>query len=68
MRKHPKIKNAMYYKGKLIGINSFVDSENERVIYEELPKKQTVDVDINRVNSIINLSDIRKPSFYYRFN
>lgn len=67
-KKQPKIKGAVYSHGKLIGINAFVEHEESRMIFEELPKKMPVDVNINKVDYIINLSDINKPSSYYRIN
>jgi|688.fasta_scaffold649872_3 hypothetical protein len=64
-RKQPKIKNAVYSKDKLIGINAYLEHNEHRMIFQELPKKMEVDVNIKRVEYIINLSDIRKPSSYY---
>ena len=66
-RKQPKIKNAVYdYKGRLIGINGFLDRDENRIVFDELPKKQPIQADFNRVEFILNWSDIRKPSSYYR--
>ena len=67
-RKQPKIKGAVYYNEKLIGVNAYVEHEENRMIFDELPKRMTVDINISKVDYIINLSDIRKPSSYYRIN
>ena len=47
---------------------TFVEHEENRMIFDELPKRMTVDINISKVDYIINLSDIRKPSSYYRIN
>ena len=67
-RKQPKIKGAVYSNEKLIGINAYVEQDESRMIFDELPKRITVDINISKVDYIINLSDIRKPSSYYRIN
>ena len=64
-RKQPKIKNAVYSKDKLIGINAYLLHEEGVMIFQELPKRMEVEFNIKRVEYIINLSDIRKPSSYY---
>lgn len=68
MAKQPKINNAVYCKGKLIGINAYIDKEENRMVYDELPKKLPVQVDLPRVDYILNWSEIKKPSSYYRIN
>ena len=68
-RKQPKIINAVYSRnGKLIGINGYIDREENRIIFEELPKKETIQANLDRVDYILNMSDVTKPSSYYRLN
>lgn len=66
-RKQPNLKDAVYNRNeKLIGINGYIDREEKRIIFDELPTKKTVQADLDKVEYIINYMDIRKPSSYYR--
>lgn len=54
------------YKGNLIGYFIEIDRNENVMIFEELPKLLPVQIDLNRVDYIVNFSDINKPSAYYR--
>jgi hypothetical protein len=63
-----KKENVYNYKGKLIGYFIEIERKENLFIFEELPKKLPVQVDLNRINYIVNFTDISKPSAYYRIS
>jgi len=63
-----KKESVFNYKGKLIGYFIEIERKENLFIFEELPKKLSVQVDLNRINYIVNFTDSTKPSAYYRIN
>lgn len=53
-------------KNKIIGYFDCIDHENKVLIFKELPKLLDVQVAIENVEQIINLSNKEFQSFYYR--
>jgi len=61
-----KKESVFNYKGNLIGYFIEIERNEKVMIFEELPKLMPIQIDLNRVEYILNFSDINKPSAYYR--